>query len=210
MADDHRPIDEDYIPIPDDEEEEGRPQQGKSRRMLLCGWLLWLVFTIVLSALLFPKVLSSIRQSGVLELIEEHKLKSPTTTSGTELRTVYPYFIIPGRNEAAMAYKEYPVKQRKTGQGLYHDTMEALLAGPSQEALSQGAVTYIAPETSLRGLSESNGIIYVDFSGAFVDSADSWPKAGLEPAVQQIRRSLLALDGIRDIIIMLDGEVTKL
>lgn len=210
MADDRRPVEEDYIPTIDEDDEEDRPQPRKVRHVLLCGWLIWLVFTLALSALLFPKVLESIRQSGVLELIETHRTTSTNSDAGSELRTVYPCFIIPGQNAGAMTYQEYPVKQRRTGQGIYHDTMEALLAGPPQEALAQGAITYIAPETSLRGLSESNGIIYVDMNGAFVDSSDTWPGTGLAPAIQQVRRSLLALDGIRDVIIMLDGEVTKL
>ncbi|MDY4611247.1 MAG: GerMN domain-containing protein [Sphaerochaetaceae bacterium] len=210
MTDDRSPIDEDYIPTIDEDDEEDHQRPLKARHALLCGWLVWLVFTIALSALLFPNVLKSIRQSGVLELIETHRTTTTNNGAGSELRTVYPYFIVPGRNEEAMMYQNYPVKQIRTGQGIYHDTMEALLAGPPQEALAQGAITYIAPETRLRGLSESNGIIYVDLNGAFVDSSDGWPGAGIDPAVLQIRKSLLALDGVRDVVIMLDGEVTKL
>lgn len=215
MADDRHPIDEDYIPMPhdsfDDDEDEALPPSRKNRHVLLYGWLIWIAFTVVVTAVLLPKVISSIRQSGVIELIEEHRRMSSTTTAtSSDLRTVYPCFVIPGAQDGTLSYQTYPVKQSRTGQGIYHDTMEALFAGPPAEALSKGAITCVAPATNLRGLSESNGIIYVDLSGAFTESAGIWPETGLDPAVQQIRRSLLAMDGVRDVIIMLDGEVTEL
>ena len=213
MADDRHPLDEDYIPIPhdsfDDDEDEALPPSRKNRHVLLYGWLIWIAFTVVMTAVLLPKVIYSIRQSGVIELIEEHR-RMTTTAISSDLRTVYPYFVIPGAHDGTLSYQEYPVKQSRTGQGVYHDTMEALFAGPPADALSKGAITCIAPATNLRGLSESNGIIYVDLSGTFTESAGIWPGTGLDPAVQQIRRSLLAMDGVRDVIIMLDGEVTEL
>lgn len=214
MADERRPIEEDYIPpsqMDPDIEDETEEQPRKKRPVLLYGWILWVLFTIVLTALLLPKVITSIKESGVLELIAEHKRNTQTDSSvSSDLRTVYPYFVQPGGAEGAFAYQEYPVKQPRTGQGIYHDTVEALLAGPPPEALAQGAITCIAQGTVLRGLSESTGIIYVDLSGTFTESVGIWPGMGLEPAVQQLRRSLLALDGIRDVVIMLDGEVTEL
>jgi hypothetical protein len=231
MADDRFPIDDDYIP-PLDQDDDGTdddpihgrqgdnnerkamPSRRKRRHPMLYGWLAWIVFAAAVTAVMFPKVQASIIQSGAIDLISDHRQRTASGTNVADSRTVYPYFVIPiskaTHEGATLSYQAFAAKQRKTGQGVYHDTIEALLDGPGQEALRHGAISLVAPGTSLRGLSESNGTIYVDFSGPLLDSATIWPAFGMTPAVQQIRRSLLALDGIRHVVIMLDGEITSL
>lgn len=89
------------------------------------------------------------------------------------------------------------------GSSQYHDTFEALLAGPPLEALKRGAVSYIEPKTRLRGLTLSNGILYIDFTRPYGESKY------LDRANLQVRTTALEFSTVKDVVILIEGEAVQ-
>jgi spore germination protein GerM len=81
--------------------------------------------------------------------------------------------------------------------------VENLLAGPTREALADGGVTYIPTETSLRGLTVSNQIVFVDLSNAFLEPTEEDPDMEIRSA--QVRRTLMEDQTVKDVVILVEG-----
>ncbi len=155
-------------------------------------FLIWLLFTVAVTALGYPRVRTSIEESGVLEVLKNSTADQQTQTN---LRTVEVVFV-----QYPLTYQTFSVQQPRLGGSVYHDTFEALLAGPSLEVLKTGAVSYLHPDTTLRGVTLSSSILYVDVSKEYLLSPD------LEAARQQIRRTGLAFPRVKDVVILVEGK----
>lgn len=159
---------------------------------VLVLFLIWLLFTLAVMGLGYPRVKKSVEESGVLTVL---KGSMTSQSSQTTKRSVEVVFVL-----YPETYQRYTVHQDRLGGSAYHDTFEALLAGPTIEVLKAGAVSYIHPDTTLRGVSLSSRILFVDLSKEYLLSSD------LESARQQIRRTALAFSRVKDVVILVEGK----
>ncbi len=163
--------------------------KGRGRALALFGT--WLLFTAIAFAIGLPIVRESIRQSGVLTL-----LNSPTGTTQTKAKQeVKVWFYTSDRS-----IREFRQEQTKLGGSTYHDTFESLLAGPKLQALKEGAVSLIKPETNLLGITLSNKVLYINLSSHFLDSQD------LQRAYEQLKRTGKGFSQVKDIVVLIEGE----
>lgn len=89
-----------------------------------------------------------------------------------------------------------------------HEVVEVLLRGPTYEALSDGAVTYIPTGTRLIGLTVSQGIAFIDLSSEFLRETP-WEQGTHELKIEQLRKTMLGDPEIRDIVLLIEGELLK-
>ena len=94
----------------------------------------------------------------------------------------------------------FPIEQPRLGGSPYHDTFEALMAGPTLEILKKGAVSYIHPKTKLIGLSVSNRILYVDVSKDYILSKDQ------DKAYEQLKATAVRHTQIKDLVLLVEGS----
>ncbi len=187
-------------------QQDPQPRKRKIRHPLLLGWAIWVVFSVSAIALSLPMVINSIKVSGVVPMVEQYLSHEGTATADS--RTVEPVFVKVGLTDASRTFTPVPTVQKRTGAGIRHDSIEALLAGPSQNAISQGIITCIAPGTRLIGLTVSERVAFVDLGSEFTHSEDIISGSGMDAAVQQVKRTLLNLDGIDDVAILVEGQLT--
>lgn len=154
--------------------------------------LIWLIFTLVVVAVGYPKVQSALADSGVLTLLLDRERGDSNPSSQRAVRTA---FTLPDGST-----KLYATRTERLGGSAYHDTFEALLAGSPKEALADGATSYIEPGTKLRGVTLSNSILYVDFKGPFLASENR------ALAQAQVKATALAMSGIKGVVILVDGK----
>lgn len=173
-----------------------REEDGKSHLMLIL-FIAWIIWTAALSVYFIPKVITAVEESGVIELIQEQRSSAADTDSLRSVSAVFATLDGP---------REYSFSTARKGGSKYHDIVEALIAGAPEEALQDGAVSLVSPETRLIGLSYGNGILYVDLSREFLESTSL---DGGYTAADQLRESLLQ-DDIEKIVIMIEGEVQNL
>lgn len=155
------------------------------------GWIAWFAFTLVVILVAGPAIRQSVEESGVLELLSQ----SAHREEDREVRTVEVCF-----SSFDGTFSLYGQTQPKLGGSAYHDCFESLLAGPDEQAVAGGAVTYIASGTSLIGLSLSEGILFVDLSARFLESPD------LQKASRQLELTAKGFDRVRDLVILVEGE----
>lgn len=170
--------------------------EGKSHLMLIL-LIVWILWTAALSLYFVPKVITAVEDSGVISLIKEQKSQGE---AGSSLRTVSATYV------TLEGAREYTFTTERRGGSKFHDIVEALIAGAPEEALSDGAVSLINPDTRLIGLSYGSGILYVDLSSDFLESNSL---DGKYTAADELRDSLLQ-DGIEKVVIMIEGEVQNL
>ena len=193
----------------EDLQDEQQPQQVKDEKprrskgyFLFMAFVFWLVYAAVIIGTSLPKILTAVRESGIRETIASAK----EIKMAAETRYARLCFAIP-KADGSASYVICTQRIRKTGASDYHDVIEGLLAGAQTEALSIGAISYIAKGTSLIGLTVSEGTAFVNLSSSFRDSGAVWGSGGIEVACKQITRTLQALDSsIRRTVIMIDGD----
>jgi spore germination protein GerM len=177
----------------DNEKKDGETngsQQGKGKKLLV-AWIVWLLFSIILIAITGPSIRRAVLESGVMDLIEQKKPKDQDSSLKIVEACFYAY---------DGSYALFAQKQRTFGGTVYHDCFENLLSGPDYYALASGAVTYIAPGTSLIGLTLSNGILYIDLSKDFLASLD------LKRAFRQIIVTATNFSRIKDVVVLVEGQ----
>lgn len=163
--------------------------KGGSRPFALFG--IWLLFTAAVLGIGLPNVLDSIRQSGVLTLLST--ATDSTQTKGQSQAKVWFY-------TSDGSIKEFRQAQARQGGSAYHDTFESLLSGPKLQAIKEGAVSYINPKTTLKGITLSNKVLFIDLSKQFWESAD------LKSAYEQLKRTGKGFSQIKDIVLLIEGE----
>lgn len=174
---------------PKDTSESQHNQHGTKR--ILFAWGVWFLFSLIVVVFSFPIIKESIHKSGVLALLQDME----TVHSNREMRTVDVCF-----STYSSGYQLFPQQQMRLGGSVYHDTFESLLAGPDQQALSKGAVSYIHPETRLIGITLSNGILYVDVTKEFLQSPYQ------DKAKEQLRKTATSFSRIKDMILLIENE----
>ena len=191
-----------------DEFQEDKPRHKTTKGLgrgafLALAFVFWILYAGVIGIISAPKAIVAVRESGVVDYIEG-VLKQRSLPDTHKAPVCYAIPI----SQTSVVYRLFSQDVPRTGATLYHDAMEGLLAGPSQDALSAGAVTFIAQGTTLRGLTVSENVAFVDFSGEFASSGSSWGPGGLETARMQIESTLKAVDAsLEKVIILVDGEV---
>ncbi len=97
----------------------------------------------------------------------------------------------------------FPIEQPRLGGSSYHDTFEALMAGPTLEILERGAVSYIHPKTKLIGLSVSNRILYLNLSKEYLLSKEQGK------AYEQLKATAVRHTQIKDLVLLIEGTPTE-
>ncbi len=176
----------------EDNEEKGRitnRRQGSKHALILFG--VWALFTAVVLVIGLPVVRTSIHQSGVLTL-----LNTTTSTTGGKghQRSKVWFFTSDG------SLKPFSQELTRRGGSPYHDTFETLLSGPNLQALKEGAVSSINAKTTLRGVTLSNKVLYIDLSRHFLESQD------VKGAYEQLYRTGREFSQVKDIVLLIEGE----
>jgi len=176
----------------------------KGRPWLLYAWLILIVVLLIMVLFTLPSIVRSVESSRMIELVRDHledqRLKRDSPEKSTfSVSIVFP---IPMAG-SSFKFQTFPVTV--SGNHIYHETVEALLAGPTAAALAKGAVSFIPKGTSLIGLTISTRVAYIDLSKKFLDSTD-WGIMGFNASIEQIRQTMRMFDGIRDIVILVEGS----
>ncbi|AEC02884.1 GerMN domain-containing protein [Parasphaerochaeta coccoides] len=196
-----------YLTHPPVENEQQEKAKEKPRRhYMLLAWLVLFAVSIVMAVAFLPRTMASIEESGVLPLLREWQSRSESAVS-PDYRTVEAALFFPTSSSGDI--QNVTLYQKRTGSGLYHDTMEALLAGPDRDALARGAITRIPSGTRLIGLTVSYSIAYIDLSEEFLAAFKNSASPMLpNPAYHQILHTMKKT-GLRDIVLLIDGVPLK-
>ena len=170
-------------------DEAPKPRRAISPLFILLAWIL---FTLGVFALGYPRVRQAVVSSGVLQYARQGE-DSPLPS--TQVRTVQVAFITASGKQQLVS-----LQTERRGGSRYHDSYEALLGGPTREVLSSGLVSNIHPKTSLIGVTLSNKILFVDVSKDFLDSLD------IVKATEQMRTTALAFSQVKDLVILVEGK----
>ncbi|WP_320122626.1 GerMN domain-containing protein [uncultured Sphaerochaeta sp.] len=170
-------------------DEAPKPRRAISPLFILLAWIL---FTLGVFALGYPRVRQAVVSSGVLQYA---RIGEDSPLPSTQVRTVQVSFITASGEQQLVS-----LQTKRLGGSQYHDSYEALLKGPTREVLSSGLVSYINPGTSLIGVTLSNKILFVDVSKDFLDSLD------IVKATEQMKTTALAFSQVKDLVILVEGK----
>ncbi|WP_332447830.1 GerMN domain-containing protein [Sphaerochaeta sp.] len=171
-----------------------RPESKTSAKRPLLMVLIWVLFTLTIVAFGYPRVKQAVVESGVLSLLDQ-ATEAKQYTNVRSVRVAFASF--------DGSYPLSTVSQPRLGGSVYHDTFEALLGGPTQEALKQGQMSFIAPGTKLRGLTLSNKILFVDVSKEYLQSPD------MQKAYAQMKQTSLGFSNVKDLVVLVEGRMIR-
>lgn len=172
-------------------EDQTVPEKPRKRHHLVL-FLLWLLFTLAFVALGYPRVKTSIEESGVLSLLASTAKELSTQQNKRSVDVVFALY--------PDTYQSFSIQQDRQGGSAYHDTFEALLEGPTVEVLKKGAVSYIHPDANLIGVTLSSKILYVDLSKEYLNSYD------MQRARMQIQKTALLFSRVKDVVLLVEGK----
>ena len=189
-----------------DELQKDQPQKAKKTHsrtaVLFFVFILWIVYAAIIILSSLPRILVAVRESDLPNTISDLN----EVRRAAQFRDAKLCFVIP-KPDGSTTLVVCNQKIEKTGATEYHDVIEGLLAGPKEEALSSGAISYIGKGTSLIGLTVSGSTAFVNLSEAFTSSGSYWGPSGLDTACKQITKTLQILNPeIKDVIILVDGD----
>ena len=193
--------------LQDEQQQEQLEQTKKPRRskgaFLFLAFVVWILYAAIIILSSLPKMINAVRNSGISEtLADMEEIRMEAETKFARL-----CFAIP-KADGSASFVICTQRISKTGASDYHDVIEGLLAGPQSEALSIGAISFIAKGTTLIGLTVSESTVFVNLSANFTNSGSTWGPGGLETAYKQITRTLQALNPeIKNVVIMIDGDI---
>ncbi|MBO4409139.1 MAG: GerMN domain-containing protein [Spirochaetales bacterium] len=185
-------------------QEQPKKKERPFRRglFLFVAFMVWIIYAAAIILFTMPRMIAAVRESGIAEIIDSYD----EINAAVRMREVRLCFVIPG-SDGSSTYVICSQKTEKTGASEYHDIIEGLLRGPGKEALSIGAITFIARDTTLLGLTISEETAFVNLSESFTGSGSSWGPGGLDTACRQITATLQAYDpAIRKVVILVDGK----
>lgn len=170
------------------------PKTSKRKHGFLIILMIYFIVTISLFILLFPKIKTSLEESGFKSIFYGiNSIKN--NPKNQELSFVL------------LTNDGYKIKRFPSYYRTLHQAIESLIKGPDEEALKEGAITLLDPKTNLIGLSNSNGVYFIDFSSAFLNSGISLGISGLDLAKQQIFDTIKSQDSsMTDLIILIEGN----
>ena len=193
--------------LQDEQQQEQLEQTKKPRRskgaFLFLAFVVWILYAAIIILSSLPKMINAVRTSGIREtLAGMEEIRMAAETKFARL-----CFAIP-KADGSASFVICTQRINKTGASDYHDVIEGLLAGPQSEALSIGAISFIAKGTTLIGLTVSETTVFVNLSANFTNSSSAWGPEGLNTAYKQITRTLQALNPeIKNVVIMIDGDI---
>ncbi len=164
------------------------------------AWVIVIIISIITLLLFLPKMRNALQESQMPQLIRLHKEKSSVSDSLQKVKISYPFIDL---TTGALKSNYYIVDVEKTN--LRHNQIEALLKGPTLEAVSDGSIAVINSNTKLIGLTLSNKIVYVNFSKEFLDY-NRWDE-DYSFRKQLVKQTLLSDSSIKDVVIMVEGEI---
>ncbi|MCR5760862.1 MAG: GerMN domain-containing protein [Sphaerochaetaceae bacterium] len=171
-----------------------KPKKQASPKTVLFAlvFILWLIFSAVYIFISLPKMRSALAETDAINIIKN--AKSYRISAESSPYTLY--FVNPS-NGAVMPFEANVLY---SGSDRFHDAIEGLLKGPTDSALSEGYLSYIAPGTKLLGLTVSSGYAFVDLSTEFASSSN------MEMARKQILMTLSNLDeSIKELVVLVNG-----
>ncbi|MDY0288795.1 MAG: GerMN domain-containing protein [Sphaerochaeta sp.] len=163
--------------------------RGGKHTLILVG--IWVLFTLTVLVIGLPVVGASIRKSGVLTLLST--ASDTTKKTGHHMARVWFY-------TSGGQLRPFTQAQARMGGSAYHDTFESLLSGAKEQALKGGAVSLIEPRTTLRGITLSNKVLYIDLSRHFLESED------LKGAYEQLRLTAKGFSQVKGMVLLIGGE----
>ena len=140
-----------------------KPQRSKGAFLFL-AFIVWIIYAAVIILASLPKMIRAVRESNITETVANME----DIRMAAETRYARLCFAIP-KQDGSASFVVCTQRIKKTGASEYHDVIEGLLSGPQSEALSIGAITYIAKGTSLIGLTVSEGTAFVNLSESFME-----------------------------------------
>lgn len=174
---------------------------SRSFAMFVLVFAIWVVFAGVFVLVSLPKIRMTLQTTDAVEVYrnrEEYKRNSDTVEAQL-------FFV--NASDSVPVIQSSVARVKMTGESTFHDAIEGLLMGPSDEALKQGAISFIAKGTKLIGISVSNGIAFVNFSDEFALSAAEWGSEGMVFAKAQVTSTIKAVDNsIKSVIILVNGS----
>ncbi len=163
------------------------------------AWIILFVLSTLIVLIALPHMRDAYRNSRMGDLIQRHRMQQQESVTQQTTSVLY---AIPRATGSDFSFVSYSVPLLTPTR---HAVVEALLAGPPQQALRDGAVTCIPRETKLRGLSVSHEIAFVDLSKEFLNPT-VWEPDTYDARISQLTRTLTALQGIRDVVILVEGK----
>ena len=120
-----------------------KPQRSKGAFLFL-AFIVWIIYAAVIILASLPKMIRAVRESNIAETVANME----DIRMAAETRYARLCFAIP-KQDGSASFVVCTQRIKKTGASEYHDVIEGLLSGPQSEALSIGAITYIAKGASL-------------------------------------------------------------
>ena len=185
-------------------QEQPKKKERPFRRglFLFIAFIVWIFYAAAIILISLPKMIKAVNESDIAQIIEN----AGQLNEAVKTREVRLCFVVPSSDGSA-AFVICSQKTERTGASGYHDIIEGLLKGPGKQALSMGAISFIAEGTSLLGLTVSEETAFVNLSESFTGSGSSWGPAGLEAACRQISATLQEYDpAIKKVVILVDGK----
>lgn len=172
---------------------------------LFYGWLTVIVFSVLLVLVTLPKIRDALHDSNMVTVVSSYL--EQTESQDKQAKEFSVFYPIPQETNGKFTYASYPrVAENGTSR---HELIENLLVGPSAEALADGAITFIPPNTRLIGLTVSNRIAFVDFSKEFL-APTVWEGASPVLRFEQVRQNLVTDSDIRDVVLLVEGSLLEL
>lgn len=168
---------------------------GRGWAIWLAVVIAWLVWCAVCFLIFRDRVFTAVEESGVPVLLAE--MRAAEESAAAVSRTLSLSHV---RADGTLG--NYMTEVARFGSDSKHDAIEGLLSGRSEEALADGAVNLVPPDTELIGLTASQGICYVDLSSEALGGT-SWK--GVD-GFDQMRQTLMAFDDVEEVVFLIDGE----
>jgi len=167
---------------------------SKTRHGFIIFLFSYFIITLILIFLFSSRIESSIEESGIKNIF--FGINSVKNIPKTKQLS----FVV--LTSDGLQVKRYPANYRNM-----HQAVEMLIKGPDSAALEEGAITGFDENTSLIGLSESNGVYFIDLSSDFLNSGMVLGKEGLDITKSQIFDTLQSQDPtMTNLVIMIDGN----
>ena len=170
-------------------------------KFFLYGLLALILFTAILFLVTFPKIKTSIKESSIQSLIQNH-LSSKELQSSALRRTIF--YAVPTNGGKSFNFVPYQITLNSLSLP-NHQLIEKVITTPIDEALKGGVISIFPKGTKLIGLTLSNQIAFVDFSKEFTNK-NSWDE-DLSVRIALVRKNLINQTTIRDVVILIEGEI---
>ncbi|MCQ2397761.1 MAG: GerMN domain-containing protein [Sphaerochaetaceae bacterium] len=172
---------------------------GKPVVYILAAWVVFSTLTVIVS---LPKIKTTLQETDAFNIISNTaKIRGDAQSCDVTV-----YFAQSNRT-GNVSFVPYKVHIQKTGATEFHDAIEGLFAGPTDQALGDGAISFISGATKLRGISVSGSTVFVDVTPYFAVAAEGLGTNVKDIARLQILKTVQLLDNsIRNIVILENGN----